>query len=304
MQQSPKAQGISVLVPVYCYAIEPLIQQLVTQLSQLAVAWEIRCYDDASTAFFKQKNQNIISYKNLIYKELPENVGRSRIRNLLAKEAAYQWLLFMDCDSLLPDQNYIARYADAMVSGAAQVYVGGTVYEKTLPSQAVSLRWYYGRAREQTTAAQRTAQPYERLTLNNMLISAQTYAQFPLDETLTTYGHEDTLFGFLLAQNAVAIRHLDNPVYHVGLEENQIFIQKTKTATRNLYRIYTQYGLGGQTRLFQAFLFLQKWHLVALFAAFYKISEPFIVKNLLSAAPSVRLLDLLKLHTLCQAAKT
>lgn len=295
--------GLSVLLPVYCFDVRGLVRQLSEQLQTCTIPWEIRCYDDGSTQDFIQKNIIIVSAKNLIYKELKENIGRSRIRNLLAQEANYSWLLMIDSDSGLPDNQYIQRYIAAIKSGQAQVFIGGTIYEKELLAPEVSLRWHYGRQREQVPAPQRQRKAYESITLNNILINRELYLSSQLDETLTTYGHEDTKFGYGLAQKKAIILHLDNPVLHLGLEPNLIFIEKTKIATHNFYKISQLEGFGRQTKLYKMFLFIKNWHLSSFFQLIFSVLWPFCKKNLLSAKPSVIWLDFLKLDTMFTAEK-
>ena len=179
------------------------------------------------------------------YHELPRNVGRAAIRNQLAAAAQHEWLLLLDNDSLLPDPQFLARYAAARTQAA--VLIGGTCYAATPPADAaLHLRWLYGQAREARPAAVRQAAPYGQLTINNALIRADIFRQFPLDERLTGYGHEDTKFGEQLAAAQVAVLHLDNPVLHAGLEPAAIFLQKSEQAVHNLARVYREDGLGSR----------------------------------------------------------
>ena len=301
--KSSETLEISVLIPVYNYDVRLLVENLCQQLQSLACVWEIRCYDDGSTEDFKAKNALITKHKNLIYKELENNIGRSRIRNKLATEAKYSWLLFMDCDSGLPDAHYIQRYWDTTLKYTnTQVFIGGTIYERPLSHPNFSLRWHYGIQREEIAANIRQQFPYDKITLNNMLITRDLYLKNPLDETLTTYGHEDTKFGFELKKQVVNILHIENPVLHLGLESNEIFLNKTQTAALNFYKISTQQQLGQETKLYKAFAFLQKTGTSYLFLCSYELFKPLIINNLISEKPKIILLDLLKLYTLLKAA--
>ena len=224
-------------------------------------------------------------------------MGRAAIRNQLAATAQHQWLLLLDNDSLLPDNQFLARYAAAL--GRAAVLIGGTRYESAPPADpAVYLRWHYGQAREARPAAVRQAEPHGQLTINNALIRADIFRQFPLDERLTGYGHEDTKFGVELAAAQVVLLHLDNPVLHDGLEPAAMFLHKSEQAVHNLAQVYRQDGLGTDSRLLQMALRLHRLRLAPAARLALGAAVPALRRQLLSAAPRLPLLDLLKLFWL------
>lgn len=144
----------------------------------------------------------------------------------------------------------------------------------------------------------RQVAPYSQLTINNALIRADIFRQFPLDERLTGYGHEDTKFGVELAAAQVPVLHIDNPVLHDGLEPAATFLQKSEQAVRNLAQVYRQDGLGTDSRLLQMALRLRRLGLAPAAGAALARLAPALRRQLLSAAPRLRLLDLLKLSWL------
>ncbi|WP_400191303.1 glycosyltransferase family 2 protein [Hymenobacter sp. B81] len=291
-----KSPGLSVLIPVYNRAVEELVGQLLAQVAAWPGPVEIRLLDDGSTTLRKQ-NRALARLEGVEYEELPQNVGRAAVRNRLVAQARYPWLLLLDNDSLLPDAQFLARYAAAVAE--APVLVGGTCYEALPPPEpALYLRWHYGRQREARPARLRQQQPYAQLTINNLLIRAEVFRRFGLDESLTRYGHEDTQFGWLLRQAAVPIRHLDNPVCHDGLEPAEAFLRKSRDAVRNLAGLYRRAGLGADTRLVQAALRLRRLGLAGAARRALAAAAPRLEANLLSARPSLRAFDALKLYWL------
>jgi hypothetical protein len=78
---------------------------------------------------------------------------------------------------------------------------------------------------------------------NNFVIAREVLAQFPFDENLAGYGHEDTLFGLQLQQNQIPIAHVDNPVCNLHIDTNRVFMQKTDQALQNLLWIHANYNL-------------------------------------------------------------
>ena len=289
--------GLSVLIPVHQRAVGELVGALLAQAADWPGPVEMLLFDDGSAAEFRLLNRPLAARPGVRYRELPQNVGRAAIRNQLAAAARHPWLLLLDNDSRLPDARFLARYAAAR--GQAAVLIGGTGYEAAPPADpALRLRWRYGRAREARAAAVRQAAPYAQLTINNALVRAEVFRQFPLDEGLSGYGHEDTKFGAELAAAGIPVVHLDNPVIHDGLEPAAVFLAKSEQAVRNLVRVYREHGLGTDSRLLQAALRVRRLGAAGLAQAALGAAAPALRRQLLSAAPSLRAFDLLKLHWL------
>lgn len=284
----------------YNRPVAELIDSLLAQRADWLGPLEVILLDDGSAEEFRLQNRPLAALPGLIYRELPRNVGRAKVRNQLAAAAQHEWLLLLDNDSLLPDQQFLARYAVAR--HRAPVLIGGTCYHAAPPADAaLYLRWLYGQEREARPASVRQAAPYGQLTINNGLIRADVFRQFPLDERLTGYGHEDTKFGVELAAAQVPVLHLDNPVLHDGLEPAAVFLAKSEQAVRNLAQVYREDGLGTDSRLLQTALRLQRRSLAALARATLHLLASRLRRQLLSAQPRLRNLDLLKLYWLLQA---
>ncbi|WP_375433682.1 glycosyltransferase [uncultured Hymenobacter sp.] len=287
--------GLSVLIPVFNRDVTPLVYALQAQAKDWDGPVEILCLDDGSREVERLPNHQLTKLVGVSYEELPRNIGRAAIRNRLASAARHEWLLLLDNDSLLPDSQFLARYAAARTQ--APVLVGGTTYEHNAPpTSELTLRWLYGRLREARPAAVRQRAPHGQLTLNNMLVETNLFRQFGLDEQLTRYGHEDTKFGWLLRQAGIQVQHLDNPVLHDGLEPATMFLQKSHEAVRNLALLYRAEGLGSDTKLLKAALQLHRWGLSEAVRAAFKLRQTQVRRNLLSVHPSLRQLDALKLY--------
>lgn len=286
---------LSILIPIYNFDVRQLVGDLHQQCELAGVGYEIVCFDDGSTTEFKLKNRAIWKLSNLLYQEVPQNMGRSAIRNALGKAARFDQLLFMDCDSRVVSPDFIQKY----LSHAApdRLVYGGRCYADTLPADtALRFHWLYGREREQRTAAERSRAPYHSFMTNNFLIPKNLFLDILFDETLRQYGHEDTLFGMELAKRQVPILHIDNPLEHIGLEPVSVFLAKTEQGIENLVRL-THDGTPINTRLLTAYKHYPKWILFVL----KKISPLFkslITKQLNSKTPFLLLFDLLKLSEL------
>jgi glycosyltransferase involved in cell wall biosynthesis len=288
--------GLSILIPVFNREVATLVHALRAQLPDWPGPAEIRLLDDGSTETFRSQNRLLAALPSVVYQELTTNVGRAAIRNQLTASAQYEWLLLLDNDSLLPDQQFLARYAQAQAAGPTALFVGGTTYEATPPADpALHLRWRYGRAREMRPAAVRQRDPCGQLSINNALLPSALMRRFPLDERLSGYGHEDTKFGLELSRAGVPVRHLDNPVLHDGLEPAAVFLAKSQQAVRNLAQVLRTDGLGTTSHLVQAAERLRRAGLARAAQATLGALEPTLRRNLLSNTPSLRALDALKL---------
>lgn len=289
-------QMLSILIPVFNFDIRALVAALHDQCEQSGAAFEILCFDDGSADDFKTKNREIWKYNNLIYKELPQNLGRSAIRNALAQAARFDYLLFMDCDSHVPDASYLQNYLDHLQSGT--VVYGGRSYQPKPPTDpSLYFHWHYGRQREQTTADQRSKTPYHSFMTNNFIIPRQLFLSIRFDESLRQYGHEDTLFGLELARRQVPILHIDNPLEHIGLEPVDIFLEKTRQGVENLAKLH-QAEKKIETRLLTTFLALKNWGLVGILRLVFRFSNDWMVRNLNSKSPDLRVFDFYKLGLL------
>lgn len=284
---------ISILIPIYNFNVMPLAAALSLQAAKSGIEVEILCFDDGSNEIFKKTNASLGSIPSVIYRELPQNVGRSRIRNLLAEAAQGEYLLFMDCDSGVCGEQYLAQYAVSL--RAHTVLYGGRVYSETPPENpAYFLHWLHGRYREQTSAAQRQQAPYHSFMTNNFLMPKADFMTIKMDERLREYGHEDTLFGMELQQRHIPILHLDNPLEHLGLEPAAEFLRKSDQALANLIWL-EQSGLSVQTRLLVWFRKLKKLGLLPVFYAAGLVFLPLLKRNLAGKRPSLFVFDLYKL---------
>ena len=198
---------ISVLIPVYQYDVIGLVASLSRQLDAHDIVYEILVYDDCSALAYKTKNRSLNDILHVQYVELEYNIGRSKIRNLLAAKANFENLLFLDCDVSLTDDCFVERYLN--FAAKSYVTVGGICYRSEKPKEsAKKLRWRYGRTRETLTASQRNKRPYASFKTANFFITRSDFFRVKFSEEINGYGHEDTLFGYQLEQESIPIRLL------------------------------------------------------------------------------------------------
>lgn len=263
---------------------------------------EIRCYDDGSSPVIRRRNAEIASWPRVVYRELSHNHGRARIRNLLADDARYDYLLFLDSDSRVPSADFLDRYLQQL-PGPAVIY-GGRVYSPHPPADAQYwLHWQYGRQREAQSLRERQRQPYLAIMTNNLLIPKTIAQRHPFREQLLTYGHEDTLFGYQLQQAGIPVRHIAAALEHTGLENRETFLEKQRLAVHNLYALRRS-GYPLPTRLARLHEQIRRWQLAPLLYRLLRALHPYLVKRLRDyPRPSLRWLDALKLWWLLEVEK-
>lgn len=223
---------------------------------------------------------------------LEQNIGRSAIRNLLADNASYDRLLFMDCDAAVCSPTYLQDYISA--ADNADVICGGLLHPDNPPCDGAELRWKYEKkADKKRSAADRSITPYARFTPFNFMISRDVFQSIRFSTAFTGYGYEDVLFGMELEKRRVSILHIDNPLLHLGIEDNATYLSKTEQAIRNL--ALHQDNLKGGSTLLLHYSRICGLHLVWLLNLSAKALIQPVRRNLLSANPDMKLFSLYKL---------
>ncbi len=225
---------VSICIPVYDFSVERLLHCLARDPSIDRA--EIILIDDASPLPVRERNASLAREKGVAYHQLKENVGRSRIRNLFTRYANTSKLIFLDCDVLPSNEDFLSDYLASAVSGDT-VLCGKINYPPTVSSTA-ALHWTFGRKRESIPATIRNRRPYNYFMTGNCLIPKAILEKIPFDSGLTGYGYEDLLFAIELEKANIPLKHLDIGAEHLRLDSAPAFMQKTESAVRNLCNLY------------------------------------------------------------------
>lgn len=226
---------ISICIPIYNFEVSGLVKKLSAQSKALDVTSEIILIDDCSNNKYKEINESTCATHKYI--KLEKNIGRAAIRNLFLKYATYEYLLFLDCDSIVPSDDFLKKYIDALKKYSAQLICGGREHQKLRPHKSKLLRWKYGINVESKTFEERGKNPNKSFMSNNFLVSRSVFKRIQFNEKLVQYGHEDTLFGFELKKRNIRIVHIDNPILNGDLDHNETYIKRTEEAISNLIQI-------------------------------------------------------------------
>lgn len=299
---------ISILVPVYNRNVTALVTDLQRQGIESGVPFEILVADDASDQTpVKDANGVLGQLARVGYYSLAQNIGVRRLREEMAARAIHPNLLLIDADAAVPDGQYFARYA-ALADGKTVVF-GGIVYPAEFRRD--NLRWWYGVHRECAPADKFNRRPGGFLTTFNLLIPRAVFAAASATSAsaadsglLSGYGHEDTLLGMQLERDGVPVLHINNPLLHTGLSDNETFLRQTESAVSNLLALYRSFEplplLRKRSRLIRMFEWLRRLGLLRVYAAWFSANESALRQQLLSAEPSLRAMDAYKLGKLVQ----
>lgn len=289
---------LSILIPTYNYNVHPLACQLEKQAVKSKIDFEIICIDDGSQSSINLKNEYINSLTNSKFIAQEQNVGLSNNRNALAQASIYDNLLFIDGDSLLLDEKFITRYLKALEKNIDAIY-GGRIHPKKVEANR-KLRWKYGVFREDSTANQRNNSIYKSVLFNNTLIKRTVFNTIGFEKSITTYGHEDTVFAYNLSKIKASVSHIDNPVLHGDVDLNEVYYKKTHKSIENLNSIYKTKMIEPEfTTFLKVFIKLEKFKLNYLFAFVYRILSSFFMYNLTSKYPSLYVFELFRLSYFC-----
>jgi glycosyltransferase involved in cell wall biosynthesis len=284
---------LSILIPTYNHNALPLAEALSIQLKKTNITHEIICVDDGSSSTLNIENQKINSLKNATFIARDKNVGRNANRQFLAEQANFDWLLFIDSDTIPKYQNFIENYIPFFKKEYEAIF-GGFAYQKNTDSKK-SLRYNFGKSREEVEASIRNLIPYKVIISANFLIKKEVFTALNKQVTANIYGL-DYLFGAMLKQNNIKVFHLDNEVYHLGIDTNEDYLRKTKRAIEALTLIKQSSQIKTHDiSLLKAYEKLRKTGLKNLFWRLLKIANPFIEKNLLGSKPKLFLFDIYRL---------
>lgn len=294
--------SLSILIPTYNWDCELLVKSLQSQCALLEIEYEIIVADDNSHDIDKRNacKKALENIPNCQFIQLEQNIGRAAIRNMLADVSRYEKLLFLDCDSMVNNSSFIKKYLEK--ANEYSVVCGGLIHPKKQPYPCVELRYKYEkRADKKRSAEYRNVHPYSRFTPFSFLIDREVFMQIRFCEDFVGYGYEDVMFGIMLEERRVSIIHIDNPLVHIGIEENNIFLEKTRQSIKNLYNHKEQIGNG--STLLKQYNRLKKFHIAWLVGFFDTIFGKIIIKNLQGCHPSLLLFSFYKLSIIHYLSK-
>jgi len=290
---------ISILIPTYNYDVFTLVESLFNQCEKEGIEYEILVLDDCSNNLtIITKNTEIRKFRNVVLFRNQTNLGRTQTRKLLAKKAKYNWLLFLDADVMPVATNFILQYTKVL-NDKYKVILGGYSYTEFNGDFSTVLRWKYGTEREQALASERNKKPFAYVFSGNILINKTAFLENNYSENENIYGM-DIYFSYNLFQNNISVLHIDNPIIHLGLEENEIFFDKALESVKSRKAFLAgKSDIKNINPLLKHYNRLKKLRLTKVVAVLFRISEPYLKKRILSKNPNLFLFDLFRLGYIC-----
>ncbi len=282
---------ISILIPTFNYDASTLVRDFCSLAKRELVDYEIIIGDDASTEPQPWLDE-IAKLPHVSVLRATTNQGRARNLNGMADAAKGEWLLIVDCDARIESDFSLHLYINAAY--LAPVVCGGLRHPSVNPNPAATLRYKYERHADRVRGAEyREEEPYDHLSTFNIFVSHKVFNKVRFDEQCTDYGYEDTLFGADLQAHAYLIQHIDNPLVHIGLEDNATYLMKVETALHTLKRIHER--LGSYSRVEATSNKLRRLRLASLVVLGHKLYGQLLRRNLLGRHPSLAFFQLYKL---------
>ncbi len=286
---------LSICIGIYNWNVTRLVAELHRQACSLSVNFEILLIDDGSK-LFGTENVSLANLSHVRYIENKVNTGRSAIRNQLAYEAKFPYLLFMDCDTAVICPNFLKSYVERF--SPEEVISGGYAYPDEKPDVPFRLRWYYGKRVEEVSAATKNLNPYFSFSTFNFLIPKAIFDHLTFDESLIGYGHEDTLFGWQLKKMGIRIRHIDNSLLHEVRVETKVYLKQTEQAIDNLLKILQRIEEKEewieQISLLRFMRKVERCFLLCFLKIGFLVCKPLIIRLLNSSSPSIKLFNFYK----------
>lgn len=282
---------LSILIPTYNCPCLDLVKSLQGQCASVrSLEWEIIVADDGSTdAASVAANEAINTLPCCRYIIREENVGRAAIRNFLASEAKYEWLLFLDSDVEIRRHDFISQYLNAC---ADYDLVCGR-YDLPVPSESLlrNLRYRYERSYiSRHSASVRNLHPFQSLSTANFLIRRSIMLAHPFNEVIRRYGYEDVLLGKSLALSHARVLHIDNPVTLRSFDTNADYLSKVEASLITLRDIHDD--IHGYSLLLH---YADLPFVSSIMKCFYRIFKPLLHKNLCGNSPSLLLFRFYKI---------
>lgn len=289
---------LSILVPIYNYNVYPLVLELHKQCTDCGINFEILCQDDASKSSLNAFNENVNALSNSSFISLNQNIAHRANRNSLAEQAKYDYLLFIDGDSIIIRNDYIKKYISNL--NDFDVVYGGRLHPEKCPSENQKLRWKYGRFIEDKTAENRKKKPYKSLLFNNTVIKKDCFNKVKFDKNIKKYGHDDTQLSYQLSVLQVKVNHIENLVEHGDIDANLAYLNKTKESLENLSLLYQEEKIDIEfVRLIQLYHFLKKTKSTFIISKIHAVFEKLLLKNLTGKNPNLLLFNLFRVGYLC-----
>jgi len=108
---------LSICIALFNFDAKPLVNELIAQIRNDNLPAEIIVRDDGSDSSFLKLNSILHDFEEVTFIE-GKNIGRSANRNAMAEMAKFDYLLFLDADSIPENSFFLKNYITDIQSNA------------------------------------------------------------------------------------------------------------------------------------------------------------------------------------------
>lgn len=287
---------VSILIPVFNYDCTELVKELIRSCILARVNYEIIIGNDCSSdlSIVDAINRLALMDNCRVLNE-EKNIGRAFVLNKMSQYAKYPFLLIIDSDARLVDDDFIEKYIKFAVDH--DVVCGGIEVREQDRKSDNLLRYRYEYAATKCRALNyRKKHPYEKFSTFNLMIRKSVFDSIKFHSRCYQYGYEDTVLGLDLMKRGIEVLHIDNPLIHTGIDSNRSFLFKTQQSLqvlKNLDLFYLEH-----IRLSRVAMRIQKYKMIWLVVLWHKLFGRIEYVSLMTY-PKINVFYLYKLGYFC-----
>ncbi len=226
---------LSVVIPTLRDDPRALIAVLANQARACMAAIEIVVLDDGSGDMdFAQKMQDAFDLLPVpgTFLRLHQNGGRAAARNTLSSYASGDYLLFLDSDTMPDEPSFLRNYIELIEMGTRAVVNGGFSLKQAATDKRFELHRNIASTMDCMPADIRNKTPLRYSYGCNFLVPRDIALEFPFSAHYIGWGWEDQEWA-VRVEKAVPIRHIDNYVSHLGLDDVNTLLRKYASSGLN-----------------------------------------------------------------------
>lgn len=281
---------ISIGIPCYRENANRLLKSLLLQEPEQWGYTEIVVYDDGSEHYATPT----VHHPIISYHRSSSNSGDIGARKAIATICKNNWILFLDADMLPVNDDFLKVYAQQIRQQADLIY-GGIAYQKVAIPNNQRLRYVYGLRHEVRTPKNQT-ELYQYFVSASFLVKKEVFLTLVADITSRDYGL-DILINSLLQQHKIPVKFIENRAYHLGLEPNDVFYEKSMKGIENTVKNYKSKILTPDSRkVIIWYERLKKWKMLRVFQWVTSFFHVHMLKNTLGKKPNLLYFNILKLN--------
>lgn len=240
---TPANAALAILVPFYRDDPSPLVAALAEQAAALTetppalVLYDDGGGDGALVARVRAALDAYPGQSRLIV--AGRNRGRAAARNALTDAAGdTPYLLFLDADMVPDGPDFLVRWMEELRQRPDVCFGGFTAPESCARERA--LHRAFSVQGDCVNAAVRMRNPAQYVFTSNLLVRAQVLRDVAFDNGFSGWGWEDSEWAARVRQS-FAIRHIDNPAVHLGLETADCLLARFRDSAGNYARFVTRH---------------------------------------------------------------